>query len=96
MLEAGRDRERVGDGGEIVPVLIERDANGADVAERRMEPERAGKQAFPSKQLQQPPRARSEEALAHRWPHDRTGVDQQLAHAARVKCSSLIGSKLSP
>ncbi len=78
VLEAARDRERFRDGGEIVPVLIERGANGVDVAKRRKELERAGKQAFTSKQLQQPPRARSEEALAHRWLHDRTGVDQQL------------------
>ena len=40
--------------------------------------ERARKQAFTPKQLQQPPGARLEEALAHRWHHDRTGVDQQL------------------
>ena len=78
VLEAGRDRERFGDGGAIVPVLIERDADGVDVAKRRMELERAGKQAFTSKQLQQPPRARSQETLANRWLHDRTGVDQQL------------------
>jgi hypothetical protein len=46
VLEAARDRERFGDGGEIVPVLFERGANGVDVAKRRMTLECAGKQAL--------------------------------------------------
>ena len=41
VLEAARDRERFIDGGQIVPVLIERGANGVDVAKRRKEFERA-------------------------------------------------------
>ena len=44
-------RERFIDGREIVPVLIERGANGVEVAERRKELQRARKQAFALKQL---------------------------------------------
>ena len=44
--------------------------------------ERARKQAFPLKQLQQPSGAGLEEALADRWRHDRAGVDQQLGARA--------------
>ena len=43
-----------------------------------MELERARKQAFAPKQLQQPPGVRLDEALAHRGHHDRAGVDQEL------------------
>ena len=64
--------------GEIVSVLMERRADGVDVAERHEEFERARKQAFPLKQLQQPPGVRLEKPLAHRWHHDRARVDQQL------------------
>ena len=78
MLEAAGAHERFIDGRQIVPVLIERGANGVEIAKRRKELERARKQAFPLKQLQQPPGAGLEEALAHRWRHDRAGVDQQL------------------
>ena len=78
MLEAARAHERFIDGRQIVPVLIESGANGVEIAERRKEFERARKQAFTLKQLQQPPGARLEKALAHRWHHDRAGVDQQL------------------
>ncbi len=53
-------------------------ADGVDVAKRRKKRERARKQAFPQKQLQQPLGAGPEEAVAHRGHHDRAGVDQQL------------------
>jgi hypothetical protein len=78
VFEAAGNRERVGDGGQIVPFLTERTADGVDVAERGKELERSRKQAFTLKQLQQPPGARSEKAVAHRWHHDRAGVDQEL------------------
>ena len=55
------------DGREIVPVLIESGANSVEIAKRRKELERARQQAFTLKQLQQPPGAGLEEALAHRW-----------------------------
>ena len=78
VLEAARDRERFCDGGQIVPVLIERGANSVEVAKRSKKLKRARKQAFAPKQLQQPSGARPEDTLAHRWHHDRAGVDQQL------------------
>ena len=96
MLEAAGAHERFVDGRQIVPVLIEGGANGVEVAKRRKELERARKQAFALKQLQQPPGARLEEALAHRRHHDRAGVDQQLAHAPRVNHCSLCASPASP
>src|SRR5436305_8927 len=62
----------------IVPVLIESYANRVEITERGLELERARKQAFMLKQMQQSSGARLEEALAYRWRHDRAGVDQQL------------------
>ena len=78
MLEAAGPRERFIDGRQLVPVLIKSGANGIEVAKRGKEPERARKQAFAPKQLQQPSGAGFDDALAHRWRHDRAGVDQQL------------------
>src|SRR5439155_11640379 len=54
VLETAGDRERLSDGGQIVPVLVKRGANGVDVAKRRKEFQRARKQAFTSKQIEQP------------------------------------------
>ena len=78
VLEAAGAHERFIDGRQIVPVLIKSGANRVEITKRRKELERARKQAFTLKQLQQPPGARLDEALAHRWHHDRAGVDQQL------------------
>ena len=78
VLEAAGADERFIDGRQIVPVLVKSGANSVEITKRRKELERARKQAFTLKQLQQPPGAGLEEALAHRWRHDRAGVDQQL------------------
>ena len=60
------------------PLLIKRGANRVEITKRRKELQRARQQAFALKQLQQPLGAGLEEALAHRWHHDRAGIDQQL------------------
>ncbi len=78
MCEAAGADERFIDGRQIVPVLIQRGANRVEITERRLELERARKQAFMLKQLQQSLGAGLEEALARRWRHDSAGVDQQL------------------
>ena len=66
MLEAARAHERVIDGGQVVSALLKNGANSLEITSRRKEFERARKQALPLKQLQQPPGAGLEEALAHR------------------------------
>jgi hypothetical protein len=76
--EAEGGRERFIDRRRIVRVLIESGANRVEIAKRREEFERARKQAFALKQLQQPSGAGREEAFAHRRRDDRAGVDQQL------------------
>ncbi len=97
MLEAAGAHERFIDGRQIVPVLIKSGANGVEITKRRKELERARKQALPPKQLQQPPGAGLEEAVAHRWRHDRAGVDQQLcARRAREPLFSLRVEAASP
>ena len=53
MLEAAGADERFIDGRQIVAVLIKSGANSVEVTKRRKELERAGKQAFTLKQLQQ-------------------------------------------
>jgi hypothetical protein len=78
VLEAAGAQERVIDRREIVAVLIESGADSVEVTECRKELQRARKQAFALKQLQQPLGARFEDALTHRWRDDRAGVDQQL------------------
>jgi hypothetical protein len=74
---AGADARFI-DGRQIGHVFVKRGANSLEITKRRKEFERAGKQAFAPKQLQQPLGAGLEEALARRWHHDRAGVDQQL------------------
>ena len=82
--------ERIIDGSRIVGVFAKSRADRVEIAKRRKELERAGQQAFALKQLQQPPGAGSEEALAHRWHDDRAGIDQQLcARPAREPLFSL-------
>ncbi|RPI54586.1 MAG: hypothetical protein EHM55_10440 [Acidobacteria bacterium] len=76
MLEVASADERFIDGLQIVPVLIERGANAVEIAERRKELQRARQQALTLKQLEQPPGAGSERALADRRHHDCAGVDQ--------------------
>ena len=78
MLKVARDPERFIDGGQIVRVLIKSGANAVNVARRRKELGCAWKQAFPPKQLQQPPGALPDKTIAHRGHHDRAGVDQDL------------------
>ncbi len=78
MLETAGDREGFVDDAEIVALLVEGGADAIDVAERRKKRERARQQAFSLKQLQQPPGARPEKALAYRGHHHGAGVDQQL------------------
>ena len=58
--------------------LIKSGANSVEIAKRRNKLERARKQAFAPKQLQQSPGAGLDETLTHRWRHDRAGVDEQL------------------
>ena len=89
MLEAAGADERFIDGLQIVPVLIESGANAVEIAERRKELQRARQQALTLKQLEQPPGAGSEKALADRRHHDRAGVDQQL-------CARPAGEPLFP
>jgi hypothetical protein len=89
VLETACDRERLVDGGQIVAVLLKGGADGVDVAKRRKKLERARMQAFPPKQLQQPPGAGPEEALAHRGHYYRAGVDQQLSELGAGKVARL-------
>ena len=89
MLEAAGANERFVDGRQIVLLLIKSGANRVEIAKRRQEFERARKQALTLKQLQQPPRAGLDEALAHRRRHDRPGVDQEL-------CARRAGEVLFP
>src|SRR6188508_440421 len=70
--------ERIIDGSWIVGVFAKSRADRVEIAKRRKELECAGQQALALKQLQQPPGAGLEEALAHRWHDDRAGIDQQL------------------
>ena len=49
-----------------------------EVAQGRKEPERVRKQAFATKQLQQPSGPGIDEAIEHVWRHDRAGIDQQF------------------
>ena len=77
MLEATGAHERFSDDRQIAPVRIESGANSVEVAKRRKQFQRVRKQAFPLKQLQQPSGAGLEKTVAHRWCHDRAGVDQQ-------------------
>src|SRR4029450_6218244 len=96
VLETACDCKRFVDGGQLVSVLVERRADDVDVAKRRKELERARKQAFPPKELQQP---LARELRRHSYTHGITTAPASIsnsAHAERVKCSSLIGSKLSP
>ena len=82
--------ERIIDGSRIVGVFAKSRTDRVEIAKRRKELECAGQQAFALKQLQQPLGAGLEEALAHRWRHDRAGVDQQLCgHPAREPLFSL-------
>ena len=83
VLEAARAHERIVDGGEIVPGLTERSANRVEIAERRGVFEGVRKEALSPKQLQQP-LVREDDAVEHRWRHDRAGVDQQLPHTPRA------------
>jgi len=92
VLEAARDGERFGDGGQIVSVRVECLAEGVDVAKRRKELERARKQALALKQLEQPSGARSEKAVVHPWHSDRAGVDQHLC--ARRASEVLLGERV--
>ena len=78
MLEAARTHDRFIDGRQVVAVLIKSGANSVEVTQRRKEFERARKQAFALKQLQQASGAGLEDPLAHRWHHDRAGINQQL------------------
>ena len=96
MLEAAGAHERFIDGRRIVPVLIKSGANSVEIAERRKELERARKQAFALKQLQQPSGA------GLRRPSHTDGVTtapasiSSSADAARVNHRSLSGSPASP
>ena len=81
MTRRPRDRvagglETLVDGPRIALVLNESGANALEIAERRKELQRARQQAFTPKQLEQPPGAGSEKALADRRDHDCAGVDQ--------------------
>jgi hypothetical protein len=78
VLEAAGPHERVIDGRQVVSALTERVTNRVEVAKRRKVLERAREQAFPLKQLQEPPRAGVENSFEHRHRHDCAGVDQQL------------------
>ncbi|HEY1307941.1 MAG TPA: hypothetical protein VGF24_30520 [Vicinamibacterales bacterium] len=78
MREAASADERFIYGIEIVPALIRSGANAVEIAERGKKLQRAWQQALALKQLEQPAGAGSEKAVAHRWRHERAGVDQQL------------------
>ena len=65
MLEPARHDERLIDGGQVVPGLVEYGTNSVDIPQRGKELQRARKQSFSPKELQQPSRARLEQALAY-------------------------------
>ena len=82
MAEAASRHKGFLDGRELAPVLVEGGTNAVGIAKRRQELQRARQQALTLKQPEQPPGARLDEAVQHRWRHDRAGVDQQLCTRA--------------
>jgi hypothetical protein len=95
VLEAARCRERFGDVGQIVLVLVERGANGVDLA-NAAENFSVGRITPLRRNSCSSPLARDRRRFSHT-----DGITAAAAsisssvHAARVKCSSLIGAKLS-
>jgi hypothetical protein len=96
VLEAARDREGFSDGGQIVPVVIERGANSVYVAKRRMDLSVRGSRPLRRNSCSSPL------ACERRSPSHTDGITiapasiSSSAHSARVKCSSLNESPASP
>src|SRR5262245_30442106 len=64
--------------GKIVGIRIKTGANAINVAERGKELERSGKKASAVEEIEQPPGAGKDEAIAYRRRDDCAGIDQKL------------------
>ena len=78
VLEMAGTHERFVHRGKIVAIRIKTCANAIDVAERGKELERSGKKASAVEEIEQPPCAGSDEAIAYRRRDDCAGIDQEL------------------
>ncbi len=78
VLEMARIHERFVHRGKIVGIRIETRANAIDVAERGKELERSGKKASAVEEIDQPPCAGTDEAIAYRRRDDCAGIEQEF------------------
>ena len=78
VLEVARIPQRFIHYGKIVGLSLERCANAIDVAERGKELQRSGEKASAVEEIDQSLCAGRDDAIAHRWCDDCTGIEQKL------------------
>src|SRR5262249_49281800 len=78
VLEMARKQERFVDRCKIVCIPIKASTDAIDIAKRGKKLKRSGKQASALEEIDHPPCARMEEAIAYRRRNDCAGIEQEL------------------